>query len=133
MASEMPATREGATLKMALALALARRNPCPGFIVHADRGTQHASSAHQALLAKHGLVGRMSRKGNCRDNAVMACFFLSLKMKRVWQKGYANHGEAIHGVADYIVNLCNPVRLHSELGYLSPNAFERRSATRPTY
>ena len=75
---------------MALALALARRNPFPGFIVHADRGTQHASSAHQALLAKHGLVGSMSRKGNCRDNAVMACFFLSLKMKRVWQKGYAN-------------------------------------------
>ena len=131
MASEMPATRVYTALKMALALA--RRNPFPGFIVHADRGTQHASSAHQALLAKHGLVGSMSRKGNCRDNAVMACFFLSLKMKRVWQKGYANHGEAIHGVADYIVNFCNSVRLHSELGYLSPNAFERRSATRPTY
>ena len=46
----------------------------------------------------------MSRKGNCWDNSVMERFFLSLKMERVWQKGYANHSEATHDVADYIVN-----------------------------
>ena len=36
----------------------------------------------------------MSRKGNCWDNAVMERFFLSLKTERVWQRDYANHGEA---------------------------------------
>ena len=46
----------------------------------------------------------MSRKGNCWDNSVMERFFLSLKMERVWQKGYAYHSEATHDVADYIVN-----------------------------
>ena len=125
MAPEMPATLVCAALQMAIA----QRNPRPGLIVHSDRGTQYASSAHQALLKKHGLVGSMSRKGNCWDNAVMERFFLNLKMERVWQRDYANHGEAINDVADYIVNFYNSVRLHSKLGYLSPNAFEHKSAT----
>ena len=122
MAPEMPAK----LVRAALQMAIAQRNPCPGLIVHSDRSTQYASGAHQALLAKHGLVGSMSRKGNCRDNAVMERFFLDLKMERVWQRDYANHGEAIHDVADYIVNFYNSVRLHSKLGNLSPNAFERK-------
>ena len=66
----------------------------------------------------------MSRKGNCWDNLVMQRFFLSLKMQQVWQKGYANHSEAIHDVADYIVNFYNSVRLHSKLGNLSPKCFQ---------
>ena len=60
---------------------------------------------------------------------MMVRFFLSLKMERVWQEGCANHSETIHDVADYIVNFYNSVRLHSKLGYLSPNAFEQESAT----
>ena len=63
MAPEMPATLVCAALQMAIA----QRNPCAGLIVHSDRGTQYASGAHQALLTKHGLVGSMSRKGNCWD------------------------------------------------------------------
>ena len=58
----------------------------------------------------------------------MKRFFLSLKMERVRQRDYANHSEAIHDVADYIVNFYNAVRLHSKLGKLSPNAFEHQSA-----
>jgi transposase InsO family protein len=68
----------------------------------------------------------MSRKGNCWDNAVTERFFLNLKMERVWQRHYANQGEAVRDIADYIVNFYNPHRLHSTLGYLSPNAFEQR-------
>ena len=60
---------------------------------------------------------------------MMERFFLTLKMERVWQRDYANHGEAITDVADYIVNFYNSVRLHSKLGNLSPNAFEHKSAT----
>ena len=70
----------------------------------------------------------MSRKGNCWDNAVMERFFLNLKMERVWQQDYANHCEAITHVAHYIVGFYNCIRLHSTLGSLSPNAFERESA-----
>ena len=66
-------------------------------------------------------------------NATEPRFFLSLKMQQVWQRDYANDDKAIHDVADYMVNFYNSVRLHSKLGYLSPNAFERKSASQPTY
>ena len=98
MSPAMPAALVCAALQMAII----QRNPAPGLIVHSDRGTQYASAEHQALLAKHGLVGSMSRKGNCWDNAVMERFFLNLKMERVWQKDYANHAEATNDIADYI-------------------------------
>lgn len=112
----------------ALQLAIAQRRPAPGLIVHSDRGSQYASALHRALLTRHGLVGSMSRKGNCWDNAVMERFFLSLKTERAWQRDYANHAEAMTDIADYIVGFYNSVRLHSTLGNLPPNAFEQQSA-----
>ena len=124
MAPEMPAT----LVCTALQMAIVQRNPAAGLLVHSDRGTQYASAQHQGLLKKYGLVGSMSRKGNCWDNAVIERFFLNLKMERVWQKDYANHSEAMTDVADYIVGFYNCTRLHSKLGNLSPNAFERKSA-----
>ena len=124
MAPDMHAT----LVCQALKLAIAQRQPAPGLILHSDRGSQYASAAHQALLTKHGMVGSMSRKGNCWDNAVMERFFLNLKMERVWQRDYANHAEAITDIADYIVGFYNSVRLHSTLGNLPPNAFEQKSA-----
>jgi putative transposase len=126
MSRAMPAALVCAALQMAIV----QRNPAPGLIVHSDRGTQYASAEHRALLAKHGLVGSMSRKGNCWDNAVMERFFLNLKMERVWQKEYANHAQATNDIADYIVGFYNSTRLHSKLGNLSPNAFERESTSK---
>ena len=79
-------------------------------------------------LSENALVGSMSRKDNCWDNAAMERFVLNLKMERVWQKGYANHTEAIMDIADYIVNFYNAVRMHSTLGNLSPIAFEHQTA-----
>ena len=124
MAPDMQAT----LVCRALQLAIVQRHPASGLIVHSDRGSQYASAAHQALLAKHSLVGSMSRKGNCWDNAVMERFFLNLKMERVWQRDYANHAEATSDIADYMINFYNSVRMHSTLGNLPPNAFEHQSA-----
>jgi transposase InsO family protein len=121
MASHMQASLVCEAVQMAIGC----RNPTPGVLMHTDRGSQYASEAHTRLLAKHGLVPSMSRKGNCWDNAVTERFFLNLKMERVWQRQYANQGEALRDIADYIVNFYNPHRLHSTLGYLSPNAFEQ--------
>ena len=130
MAPSMPAALVCAALQMAII----QKNPASGLIVHSDRGTQYASSQHQALLAKHGLVGSTSRKGNCWPNdelsAVMERFFLNLKMERVWQKDYANHAEAANDIVDHIVGFYNSIRLHSKLGNLSPNAFERESTSK---
>ena len=61
---------------------------------------------------------------------MMERFFLNLKMERVWQKDYANHAEVTNDMADYIVGFYNSIRLHSKLGNLSPNAFERESTSK---
>jgi putative transposase len=124
MAPSMPAQ----LVCTALNLAIGSRQPAPGLLVHSDRGSQYASQAHTELLSRHGLVCSMSRKGNCWDNAVMERFFLNLKMERVWQRDYANHAEAQKDVADYITSFYNPVRLHSTLGYRSPNSYEQLHA-----
>lgn len=122
LAPSMPAELVCAALQMAIA----QRQPPPGLIVHSDRGSQYASQAYRELLDRYGLQGSMSRKGNCWDNAVMERFYLNLKMERVWRQDYANHEEAMRDILDYIVNFYNSTRLHSALGYVSPNDYERR-------
>jgi len=124
MAPNMPAE----LVCTALQIAIAQRQPPAGLIVHSDRGSQYASHEYRDLLSHHGFQGSMSRKGNCWDNAVMERFFLNLKMERVWRRQYANHTEAIRDVTDYIVNFYNSRRLHSSLGYLPPNGYERKMA-----
>ena len=124
MAPSMPAQ----LVCQALHMAIVSRRPAPGLIVHSDRGSQYASGEHAALLARHGLIASMSRKGNCWDNSVMERFFLNLKMERVWQRDYANHPEAMADIADYITCFYNPIRLHSTLGYRSPVEHERQAA-----
>jgi transposase InsO family protein len=112
----------------AMQLAVAQRQPGPGLIAHSDRGSQYAGAAYQGLLARHGMQCSMSEKGNCWDNAVMERFFLNLKMERVWRRDYANHSEASKDITDYIVRFYNDGRLHSTLGYLPPNQYERQEA-----
>lgn len=126
MAPTMPA----ALVISALTMALQQRQPAPGLVLHSDRGSQYASDEYQALLRRHHVVCSMSRRGNCWDNSVMERFFLNLKMERVWQRQYANHDEARRDVTQYIVGFYNPVRLHSTLGYLSPAAYEAKSAAK---
>ncbi len=121
MAPSMPAE----LVCQALQMAIGQRGVSPGLIVHSDRGSQYASEPHRELLGQYGLTASMSRKGNCWDNSVMERFFLSLKMERVWRRNYANQAEAEKDVADYIVGFYNSVRLHSKLGYQSPNTYER--------
>ena len=109
----------------ALQMAIGQRGVTPGLLVHSDRGSQYASELHRSLLERYGLQASMSRKGNCWDNSVMERFFLSLKMERVWLQDYANQAEAEKDIADYIVGFYNNTRLHSKLGYQSPNAYEQ--------
>ncbi|WP_232730747.1 IS3 family transposase [Janthinobacterium sp. 64] len=114
----------------ALTMAIQQRRPAAGLIVHSDRGSQYASELYQDLLASHGFVCSMSRKGNCWDNAVAERFFLNLKMERVWQRQYANHAEAKADITDYIVGFYNCKRINSALGNLPPSVYEQKMAER---
>jgi transposase InsO family protein len=109
----------------ALDQAIAFRRPQNGLIVHSDRGSQYASEAFRKRLADHGFLQSMSRKGNCYDNAPMESFFKSFKVEEVDHAVYESHEQAVRAAADYIERFYNAIRLHSALGYVSPNQFEQ--------
>jgi transposase InsO family protein len=108
----------------ALQMAMDRRHPKPGLVVHSDRGAQYASADYRQLLAKYGLLASMSRKGNCYDNAFVESFWSSLKYETVYHRRFATRTEAKAALFDYIEVFYNRIRLHSSLGYLSPITFE---------
>jgi len=108
----------------ALQMAIWQRRPKAGLIHHSDRGSQYASKAFRRLLKSHGFLGSMSRKGDCWDNAVAESFFGSLKQERVQWRSYQTRYEAQQDVLDYTTMFYNSRRLHSYLGYASPNEFE---------
>jgi putative transposase len=111
-------------VKDALTMAVWRRKPKPGLIHHTDRGSQYAGKVYQRELKKYGMICSMSRKGDCWDNAVVERFFRSLKTERTNHRLYRNREEAKRDVIDYIEMFYNSCRLHSYLGYTSPNEFE---------
>jgi hypothetical protein len=108
----------------ALRMALLQRRPTGALIVHSDRGMQFASAAYRQVLAEHGLVASMSRKGNCYDNAFIESFWSSLKYEVVYHQRFATFAEARAAIFNYIETFYNRTRLHSSLAYRSPLAFE---------
>lgn len=112
----------------ALRMAIWRRRPKPGLIVHSDRGSQYASRAYRRLLKNHDFIGSMSRKGDCWDNSVVESFFASLKKERVQWRSYQARYHAQQDVLDYITMFYNSRRLHSYLDYVSPNNYESAMA-----
>jgi putative transposase len=108
----------------ALQMALWQRKPPKGILVHSDRGSQYASNQYRKLLETNRCIGSMSRKGNCWDNSVAESFFGSLKQERVQWRSYETRQEAKQDILAYITMFYNNSRLHSYLGYKSPNEFE---------
>jgi transposase InsO family protein len=108
----------------ALQMALTARRPAPGLLHHSDRGSQYASHDYQALLTRAHMVGSMSRKGNCYDNAAVESFFGTLKTELVYQRQYATRAEARADIFEYLEVFYNRIRCHSALGYKSPVRFE---------
>lgn len=114
----------------ALTQAITRRQPKPGLILHSDRGTQYCAWRYRELLQRHGILQSMSNKGDCWDNAPMESFFKTLKVEEVYHQRYATRDEARQSIFHYIEVFYNRQRLHSTLGYKTPEAFEAQSITK---
>jgi transposase InsO family protein len=108
----------------ALKMALARRRPDENLLHHSDRGVQYASEDYRYLLQSHNIEASMSGKGDCWDNAAMESFWATLKTELVNHEHYATHEQARASIFEYIEVFYNRNRLHSSLGYVSPEAFE---------
>jgi transposase InsO family protein len=109
---------------MALSMALTHREPPAGLIFHSDRGVQYASAEYRRALAASGLVGSMSRKANCYDNATMEAFWSTLKLELIYRRPFQDATQLRRALFDYIEVFYNRQRLHSALSYRTPAAFE---------
>jgi putative transposase len=96
-------------------------------LVPSDQGTQYGSDDWLRFCRDHDLEPRMSRRGNCWDNAVVESFFSSLKKERIKKRIHKPREPARADVFDYSGVFCNRKRRHSHLGGVSPEAIEQVS------
>ena len=114
------------TLDMAIDM---RWNPhLKGLIHHSDRGVQYTSHEYTDRLKEHNIKISMSRKGNPYDNAYVESFFKTLKVEEVYLNEYHDINDAWDNIQYFIEDVYNKKRLHSSLGYKSPDQFEKEVA-----
>lgn len=110
----------------ALRMALTHRRPEHLTLLHhSDQGSQYTSDLYQQLLTDFQITSSMSGSGNCYDNAMMESFFATLKTECV-DGIFPDRNTARSELFAYIEGWYNPHRLHSSIGYCSPNNFEQR-------
>jgi putative transposase len=112
------------TLK-ALMMAVAERQPGSGVIHHSDQGVQYASAEYVEELKSREFEISMARTGNPYENAMIESFFKTLKYEEVQLYEYETFDDVIARLPYFLEGVYNQKRLHSALGYRSPNDFER--------
>jgi len=120
-------TRNSELTKSALRMALQRNNIETNCLFHSDQGIEYAAHDYRELLEQSGMARSMSRKGTPLDNATMESFFHSMKAELIHQQTFTNDIEAVAAIVEYI-EFYNRERLHSALGYQSPEKYEKLCA-----
>ena len=108
----------------ALMMALFNRKFPRGVIVHSDRGSQYCSQRYRNIIHHNQLIGSMSRRGNCWDNAIAESFFHTLKVELVYENQYKTRELAKQSIFQYIEGYFNQLRIHSAIDYRTPYEVE---------
>jgi putative transposase len=108
-----------------LRMALAERGTVNGCIHHSDRGVQYACHAYVEELEAAGMRISIARKGNPYDNAAAESFMKTLKYEEVYLWDYHSLEDVKHRVPYFLQQVYNQKRLHSALGYVTPEEFEQ--------
>ena len=111
--------------KAALEMAIASRQPGPGLVHHSDRGVQYAATEYIQVLQQHGIVPSMSRPANPYDNASCESFMKTFKQEEIYLNDYRDLEHLRMNVEEFLEQYYNRRRLHSSLGYQSPEEFEQ--------
>lgn len=112
-------------VSLSLVKALNSRKIKTGLLVHTDKGGQYASVRFRAILDKKGIEQSMSDAKNAYDNAHMESFFSRFKAELLEGGVFQNTEDGRTEIFEFIEMYYNTERIHSSLGYLSPNAFEK--------
>jgi transposase InsO family protein len=89
-------------------------------IFHSDRGSNYTSAEFAEVLEGLGIRQSVGRTGICYDNALAESFNAALKVERVHRTAYPTRKKAKEDIARYIELRYNRIRLHSGLGYRTP-------------
>ncbi len=108
----------------ALQYALSKRRPKPGLVFHSDGGIEYRSFAYQEQLADCGIISSMNRPGKCTDNAIVESFFHTFKAEFYRGRAFSTTEDLRRGIFGYINHFYNRKRMHSGIGYLSPEQYE---------
>lgn len=109
----------------ALRMAISTRRPGPGCIHHSDHGSQYASLLMGRTMRDAGIRPSMGAISSPWDNAVTESLMGCIKSECVHARTFDSREQAVLEIFDYIEGFCNPVRIHSALGWLSPDEFEK--------
>ena len=113
----------------ALEQAVAERQPPPGLVHHSDRGVQYACGDYAQVVQQHQMIPSMSRPANPYDNASCESFMKTLKREEIYAHDYRDLEHLFANIEAFIERYYNRCRLHSALGYRSPEEFEREAST----
>jgi len=91
-----------------------------GAVFHSDRGSNYTSAEFAAALERLGIRQSVGRTGICFDNSLAESFNAALKVERVHRTAYPTRKKAREDIARYIELRYNRTRLHSALGYRTP-------------
>lgn len=112
-----------------LKVAIKKRKPNPGTIIHSDKGSQMRSNMYRLFLKQHNMVfSYTSLNHSCDENSSQESFHASLKKEKLYQLKLYTFEDAYKAIYDYIEGFYNPIRIHSSIGYLSPIAFEKKNS-----
>ncbi|AWC28842.1 IS3 family transposase [Bacillus cytotoxicus] len=100
------------------------QRPQKGLILHTDLGTQYTSQEFQTLLANYKIKPSFSKKGCPYNNACIESFHAILKKEEVYRTKYVSFEEANLALFQYIEGFYNRKRIHSSIGYKTPQTIE---------
>lgn len=111
-------------VQTALQNAISTQQPKPGLILHTDLGTQYTSEDFRKAVDTNGIVHSFSRKGCPYDNACIESFHAILKKEEVHQVKYLDYHSAKLALFQFIEGWYNRQRIHSQLGFRTPQEVE---------
>jgi putative transposase len=113
----------------ALQMAIWRRQPQPGAVIHSDRGSVYTSWVFGHRLRAAGLLGSMGRVASSVDNTMIESFWSTMQRELLDTQRWSNQEQLASAIFEWIEAFYNPVRRHTSLNMLAPHEFETLHTT----